>query len=449
MTMRPKGLRSLLVALAAALAPGCATSPHGGRAGAEKPGPASGEGGNAQAAASGEPGAPAGDAPDALPPTRRVSVGRRRDDTSSHARRSVEEDDAFFSEKVATARAYAAQGEDEAALELLAAALRLEPPAPRDARLRSLRVEIKARRTDVEVLRVDVRGEREFVPFDTDVYLLVRVRNLGTSDVVIRPPEGQGAGATSGSAFVLTITRRDRDIYAAELSRSWTQVVPLVTEGTRELRIPPETAHEVRVRMPAEDAGQAISGVRVLEVGGILRAGRIEAGAGEPLGRVPIRAGRVVVLPGNFEPLALDPLGSMRKAAAATAPVHLVVAAEFVPPAGRAEAAAIVAKALSEGAPELRPACLNALRTLRRGAAGTPLRPLAAPLMDALRARPERSGDVMEGLSAMTGVSLAPDARLWEDWWRRETQGAGSPVPDADEAPRARSPRGRTPPKAR
>ena len=39
----------------------------------------------------------------------------------------------------------------------------------------------------------------------------------------------------------------------------------------------------------------------------------------------------------------------------------------------------------------------------------------------------------MEGLRALTGVSLAADARLWEDWWRRELLGAPSAVPGDDD----------------
>jgi hypothetical protein len=34
----------------------------------------------------------------------------------------------------------------------------------------------------------------------------------------------------------------------------------------------------------------------------------------------------------------------------------------------------------------------------------------------------------MDGLRTLSGVSLAPDARLWEDWGRRLEAGTGSPV---------------------
>jgi hypothetical protein len=373
------------------------------------------------------------------PVYRRVATDRKTDDPNSRCRRAVAEDDAFWEEKLATARSEAAAGSDDLAYEMIASTLRLEPPEPWAGRFKSLRVELKARQLDTDVLRVDARGERDYVPFGEDVVVVLRLRNVGTREVVVWPPGGAGQDETSGAAFSLSISRRDVDVYAAEMRRSWTQLVPIVTAGTGELRIPPEGVHEVRARVPASDAGDTLAGVRVLELGGTLRAGRIDAGLGEPLGRVPVRPGRILVLPRNYEPLAADPVGSIRKAVAASAPVHVLVAAHFVSPEERPEAVQALGQALVAGAPELGPAALAALRAIRRDAAGTPLRPLAAPLMEALASRPPREGDVMEGLVALTGLPLAPDARLWEDWWRREQAGPGASVAaeDATAAPRA------------
>jgi hypothetical protein len=283
------------------------------------------------------------------------------------------------------------------------------------------------------VLRVDVRGLQDYVPFGHDVDLVVRLRNVGTQDVVIRPPTGSGPDAVSGSTLVLSITRRDRDVYAAEMSRRWSQSVPLLAEGGDELRIAPESAYEVPVRIPAEEAGQPLSGLRVLEVGGDLRAGRIEAGLEEPFGRIPIRPGRVVVVPGNYEPLAADPLGSIRKAALAVAPIHLLVATEFLPPASRPEAMTAFAEILATGSPDLRAAVLNAIHLLRQAAMGSPVRPLARPLIEAIEVHPERTAALAEGLTALTGVSLPYDARLWVDWWRRELSGPVRLVPSDEE----------------
>jgi hypothetical protein len=83
----------------------------------------------------------------------------------------------------------------------------------------------------------------------------------------------------------------------------------------------------------------------------------------------------------------------------------------------------------------MRPAALHALDLIRRSAAGTLLRPLAAPLMDALEAHPERASDLMEALHVMTRVANPPDARLWADWWRREQAGPGARVAFEDAGP--------------
>lgn len=394
----------------------------------------------------------AGDAPvdpladPALDPTcRSIPRGPEDDDPNVRRRTKREEDDAFFEAKLEAARDEASVGSDAAAIELLTAALKLDPKPPWDARFKALRAEIKARHLETEILRVDVRPVRDYVPFDAAVDLVVRLRNVGKAEVVILPPTS-GPDAVSGSSLVLTVKRTDHDIYEAELSRTWTKVVPLLPEGAQELRIPSEGVHEVRVRVPPEDVGGAVSGLRVLELSGDLRAGRIEAGISEPLGRVPIRPGRVVVLPANFEPLAADPVGSLRKAVDVTAPVHLLVAAEFLAPEARPDALRILALALSTGAPELQPAALSAIHLIRRAAAGTAVRELARPLMEALDAHPERATELMDALRALTLVSLAPDARLWDDWWRRELAGPGAVVKaqdDPDEAARheARLPR--------
>src|SRR5688572_29364206 len=130
-------------------------------------------------------------------------------------------------------------------------ALDTMPPEPWGERLRALRQELRARRVETEVLRVDARGVVEYVPFGSDVDLVVRLRNVGTADVLVAPPSGSGADALSGSTLALSIVRRDRDVYAAELVRSWTQSVPIVGEGSPGVSIPPEGSYEVRVRVPA------------------------------------------------------------------------------------------------------------------------------------------------------------------------------------------------------
>src|SRR5690349_12326452 len=59
-----------------------------------------------------------------------VLPGRATDTSESRARRRVEEGKAFYKEKIETARAYSAEGDDETALRVVASALALDPKSP-------------------------------------------------------------------------------------------------------------------------------------------------------------------------------------------------------------------------------------------------------------------------------------------------------------------------------
>jgi hypothetical protein len=338
------------------------------------------------------------------------------------SRRRVGEDDAFYREKFDVAHAAAQSGDDETALALIAAALSLDPPVEWADRLRGLRQTVKARHLELDVVRADARGVRDYVVFDQDVDFVVRVRNLGRRDLVVQAPAVAAPGEASevsGSVLALSIERRDRDIYAAELVRSWTQVVPLVVAGQPDLVVPPEGSHEVQVRVPAAEAGPALSGLRVLTVSGDLRLTGASVGVAEPVSRIPIRAGRVVALPRNYEPVAAEPLHSLRRALGAAAPVHVLVAAEFLPSSDRPAAAQALADALAAGDEALAPSIGSALALLRERAGERGVVPLAEPFVRRMRTHPAREAHLAEGLNVLTGVSLAPDVRLWEDWWRR------------------------------
>jgi hypothetical protein len=358
--------------------------------------------------------------------------GRGGDGGPERDRREVAPDEEAWSAKWDLASRYAAAGYDEEALAVIDAALALGPPAAWAGRLRGLAQSLEARRAEA-VLRVDARGERNFVAFRAPVDLVVRLRNLSDAPLVFPSAPVSAAGEPlTPSVLVLSIRRRDIDIYSSELRRRWTQSVPLLAPGAPSLRIPPGGVHEVTARIPAADAGEPLSGIRVFEVEGLLRPafGR----EGPPgLDRVPIRRGRVVALPDGFEPLARDPLGSLERAIDAVAPPHLLVATEFAPRASRREVMGSLARALGEGDPALRTAALSAIALLRERSVGEPLAPLAEPLVRALDAWPERTEDLAEALRALSGAALAPDARLWRDWWRR-VRDSRSAVPPPDDA---------------
>ena len=117
---------------------------------------------------------------------------------SSRRRPVSEDDDAFWQEKFDTAHAHEQAGEDEIALQLITAAERLGPRKPWDGRFRALRAAIKSRHLAVDVARVDARGEKDYVAFGEDVDFWIRIRNVGTADVVSR---GRGPAPGESTTF--------------------------------------------------------------------------------------------------------------------------------------------------------------------------------------------------------------------------------------------------------
>ena len=341
--------------------------------------------------------------------------------------REVDEADQGWLEKYQLASGYAAGGFDDEALEVIRRTLAMKPPETWAERLRTLRSGLKVRRIETDLLRIDARGGRDYVPFATCIDWKIRIRNVSRREVVFRPPAG-GYRESSPSALSLTMLRRDLDIYAAELRRTWNQTVFLAAADQGAIRIQPGETYEQPVRVPADDVGSPISGLRILQLGGMLRA-TIEGVDGEPeVVALPIRTGRVVVVPDGYEPLVLDPLGSMQTAVDTVAPTHLLVASEFVRREQAVEAVGVAARALGRGDPALRTAALGALALLRERLAGTPLAPASEPLVIELEQRPARAAALMEGLQMLTDESVPADARLWRDWWRR-LEGRGRQVP--------------------
>jgi hypothetical protein len=344
--------------------------------------------------------------------------GARRVEQDTRDKRALDEELAGWREKYELAQSYVAGGYDDEALQVLTGALSQDPPVPWGPRMRSLKTSIQVRRAEELLLRIDARGVKDYVAFGEPIDFVIRLRNVSNEVVTLLAP--QADEDTSPSALMIQITRRDRDIHATELRRSWNRTVYIQKPGSEPLRIPAGGMHEIPVRIPAEAVGQPIAGLRTIEIAGLLRPTRMRKGSEPRTVRLPIRRGRVMALPKNFEPLTVDPLASMATALDTVAPAHLLIATEFVPPRRRAEAAGILARALERGHPALYRAALGGLGLLRERAVGEPLAPYVEPMLSGLTRTPGRADALMEGLSTVTGVRLAPDARLWKDWWRRD-----------------------------
>lgn len=373
-----------------------------------------------------------------------VNLGKRDprmiDDPFLRERRPVGPDDAGWADKIALARDYAARGHDAEALEVVAAAIRAKPPEPHLGTLRALEHRLRVQRVETEWMRAEVRPRKDYAHFGERVVWDVRLENVGQE--VIRVSAVGGAAAL---AFSLEATRRDWDIYATSLERSWTQHVLWAPPDGEPLEIPPGGSHVLEIAMEAGDLGEPLEGVREIVVGGVVRPSAMEVGGRRVVSTLQLRRGRVVALPRGYEPLLRDPLAAMAQAIDGGAPTHLLVAAEFVPRRRGPEAARLLARALAEGRPTLHRAAIGALERLRVGQQGALLRPLLAPLVEALLAGGDRQTVLMEGIAALGDTRLPPDARVWARWWEREL-GEDVRVPPA---PTSRGPRSEGPSRTR
>jgi hypothetical protein len=355
-------------------------------------------------------------------------AGGTKEERDLRERREPDPADAGWAEKLELARGLMESGEDEQALALIEAALAQGPPAAWAARLKNQRVELKVRRAEQTLVRLDARPVKDVVGFLTEVEFRIRIRNVSQQDLVFGPPSADttpsgrplpGGATSSPNAISLEVVRRDRDVTATLLERRWGTTVFLQRPGDPPLRIPPGQTREFPVRIPAEDVGPPIAGVRVLEVSGTLRPTHMTVGGAPELVSLRVRRGRVVVLPEGYEPLAADPLRGLEQAVLLGAAPHVLVATEFLPRAQAPQAALLLARALAEGDPLLVTAAQGAFAMLRERCVGDPLGPLVEPVMASLESRPERARDLIGGLMALTDARLASDVRLWQDWWRR------------------------------
>ena len=374
-----------------------------------------------QGAARGATGQPEGPiAPSFEPvvfPHKKARVGA---DTAD--KRPLPDDEAGWKEKWELASRYAAGGYEPQALQILEGSLAQAPPEPWGTRMRQLRTSLQVRQAETALLRVEARGVRDYVGFGEDVDFVIRLRNVSNDTITLLAPAAEGARA-SPSAVLLEIRRRDRDIYATELVRRWNRTVFFLQPGDDPIQIASGSVHEIPMRVPANALGDPITGLRVIELSGTLRPTRFRIGGERRTVRLPIRAGRVTALPEGSDQLVADPLASMRKAIQTVAPAHLLIACEFVPPRRRVEAVEVLSSALAEGHPGLRRASISGLSLLRERAVGERMAPLVYPLMLRLDDTPARADALMEALGLMSDQRIAPDPRLWKEWWRREAGG--------------------------
>jgi hypothetical protein len=207
-------------------------------------------------------------------------------------------------------------------------------------RLRELRARARGAVLASRVVQVRVVPLVDVVASGEPVPVRILFRNLTAA----RLSAPRTAAGSSDALLVLEVRREDLDVFGNRRTSEFTVRAPL----PEDLVVPPGGEREVQVSIAAELVQLEHEGVTIVHVGGSFRPVVIRVGETEIFDAVPVTPAPVRVLARGYEPLAEDPLGSLRKAIAKRSPAHVMTCAELVAPADR-EAAR---EALRQGAAE-------------------------------------------------------------------------------------------------
>jgi hypothetical protein len=207
-----------------------------------------------------------------------------------------------------------------------------------------LRAKARTAVVSTRICRVRAVPEKDAVADGTPVAVRIEFSNL--SAATVRVPRTRGG--SSAAVVVLTLVREDYDVYGNERSSDATLSVPL----EEDLVLAPGATRQMPLVVPADMMRLAHQGFSVVELKGQFRPVAIAVGESEFYDAVPIEPGRVRVFLQGFEPLAEDPLGSLKKSVEKRSPPHLFTCVELLAPADRAEAKAFL-EAAKEKDPEM------------------------------------------------------------------------------------------------
>jgi hypothetical protein len=152
-------------------------------------------------------------------------------------------------------------------------------------------------------------------------------------------------GDASDTVFVVDVARRDLDIFGNVKVETERVLVPIEDD----LVLPVGGRAAVRHALSTGRAEDRHLGITEFRISGTLRPAVIRAGEDRYYEAVTLRDAVVRVLPPGWEPIAADPLGTLRKALTLGAREHLLVATELTPPESRRAAAEVLTGALHPG----------------------------------------------------------------------------------------------------
>jgi hypothetical protein len=267
--------------------------------------------------------------PDTVQPVVTKLPGRGGADDPDAASRAAQAEAALQSAEAAWR-----SGDALTALAIVNRALAQGVPPETESALRGLRAKARSSVVVTKVCRVRAIPDKDAVADGTAVPLRIEFANLSTATLSV--PRAQKG--TSDTLVILTLTRADYDVWGNERSSNYT----LPVQVKEDLVLDPGCTHEVRLTIPAEMAKLSHQGFSVLELSGTFRPVVMRVGQTEFFDAIPIGKATVRVFLAGFEPLALDPLGSLKKAVAKRSPPHILTCAELLSPADRAEARAFL-----------------------------------------------------------------------------------------------------------
>jgi hypothetical protein len=225
-------------------------------------------------------------------------------------------------------------GDSLSALAIVNHALLSGVPSELEGSFRDLRSKARAAVVMTKVCRVRVLADKDAVADGDEIRMRIEFANV--SPATLRLPRAQKG--TSDALVVLNLVREDYDVFGNARSSDFTLPVPV----EEDIVLAPGATQETPFTIPAEMAKLSHQGFSVIDLAGKFRPVSIRVGDTEFFDAIPIEKATVRVFMKGYEPLAADPLGSLKKAVEKRSPPHLLTAVELLAPADRAAAKAFL-----------------------------------------------------------------------------------------------------------
>jgi hypothetical protein len=216
-------------------------------------------------------------------------------------------------------------------------------PSSLDGAFRELRAKARAAVIASKVCRVRVLPEKDAVAEGAAVGVRLEFANLSAATLSVP----RGVDGSSPAVVVLTLERQDFDVFQNERTTSYTINAPV----NEDLVLAPGATHTTRLEIPAEMTKLAHEGFSVLTLSGTFRPVKLRVGDSDFYDAIPIERAALRIFQQGFEPLAADPLGSLRRAIEKRSPPHLLTCVELLAPQDRETARALLVEAKEKDPP--------------------------------------------------------------------------------------------------